>query len=63
MSELILAIIGTVMFAIPLIMIFSICDKTIKELNDSLEKERQLWEEYYELERERQKDELCGEEK
>ena len=51
MSELIIAIIGTAMFAIPLIMIFSICDKTIKELNDSLEKERQLWEEYYELER------------
>lgn len=51
MSELILAVIGTVMFAIPLIMIITLCDRTRKELHDSFEKEKQLWEEYYELER------------
>jgi hypothetical protein len=51
MSELILAIIGTVMFAIPLIMIITLCNRTCKELNDSFEKEKHLWEEYYELER------------
>ncbi len=51
MSELIIAIIGTVMFAIPLIMIIAVCNRTRKELNDSFEKEKQLWEEYYELER------------
>ena len=51
MIELILAIIGTVMFTIPLIMIITLCNRTRKELNDSFEKEKQLWEEYYELER------------
>jgi hypothetical protein len=51
MSELIIAIIGTAMFAIPLIMIIATCNRTCKELNDSFEKEKQLWEEYYELER------------
>lgn len=51
MNELILAIIGTTMFAIPLIMIITLCNRTCKELNDSFEKEKQLWEEYYELER------------
>ena len=51
MIELIIAIIGTVMFAIPLIMIINICNRTRKELHDSFEKEKQLWEEYYELER------------
>lgn len=52
MRELILAIIGTVLFAIPLIMLITTCNKTRKELNDSFEKEKQLLEEYYELERE-----------
>lgn len=52
MSEIIIAVIGTVMFAIPLVMIITICNRTLKELNDSFEKEKQLWEEYYELERE-----------
>ena len=51
MVELILAIIGTAMFAIPLIMIITLCNRTRKELHDSFEKEKQLWEEYYELER------------
>lgn len=51
MRELILAIIGTVIFGIPLIMIIILCNRTRKELNDSFEKEKQLWEEYYELER------------
>ena len=36
------------MFAIPLIMIINICNRARKELNDSFEKEKQLWEEYYE---------------
>ncbi len=56
MSELIMLIIGTVIFAIPLIMLITTCNKTCKELNDSFEKELQLWEEYYELERERWKE-------
>ena len=51
MSEIIIAVIGTVMFAIPLIMIITICNRTRKELHDSFEKEKQLWKEYYELER------------
>lgn len=51
MSEIIIAIIGTAMFAIPLIMISATCNRACKELNDSFEKEKQLWEEYYELER------------
>lgn len=51
MVELILAIIGTAMFAIPLIMIIALCNRTRKELHDSFEKEKQLWKEYYELER------------
>lgn len=51
MRELIVAIIGTVIFGIPLIMIIILCNRTRKELNDSFEKEKQLWEEYYELER------------
>ena len=51
MRELILAVIGTAMFAVPLIMIITLCNRTRKELHDSFEKEKQLWEEYYELER------------
>lgn len=58
MVELILAIIGIVMFAIPLIMIINICNRTCKELHDSFEKEKQLWEEYYELEREKMREDL-----
>ena len=58
MSELILAIIGTIMFAIPLIEIIALCNKTCKELNDSFEKEKHLWEEYYELEREKMREGL-----
>lgn len=55
MTEIFLAIIGTIMFAIPLIMIITLCNKTCKELNDSFEKEKQLWEEYYKLEKEKWK--------
>jgi len=51
MDKLIVAIIGTAMFAIPLIMIITLCNRTRKELHDSFEKEKQLWKEYYELER------------
>jgi len=58
MSELILAIIGTIMFGVPLIGIIALCIKTCKELNDSFEKEKQLWEEYYELEREKMRKDL-----
>jgi len=58
MSELILGIIGTIMFAIPLIEIITLCNKTRKELNDSFEKEKQLWEEYYGLEREKMREDL-----
>ena len=59
MSELILAIIGMAMFAIPLIMIITVCNRTCKELGDSLEKEKHLWEEYYELERKIREKEEC----
>lgn len=51
MSELILAIFGTAIFAIPLITIITLCNRTCKELGDSFEKEKHLWEEYHELER------------
>lgn len=55
MTEIFLAIIGTIMFAIPLIMIIFLCNKTCKEINDSFEKEKQLCEEYYKLEKEKLK--------
>lgn len=55
MTEIFLSIVGTIMFSIPLIMIIFLCNKTCKELNDSFEKEKQLCEEYYKLEKEKLK--------